>query len=532
MTTPDLTNMFAKLTPEQSAEIRRRLAAKTEESDTQEPIAIIGMQCRFPGAANLDAFWKNLAAGVDSVGEIPTNRFDFARHFAEKVSSSRKMNTRWGGFLEKIDEFDHRFFGISEPEARNLDPQHRLLLEVAWEALEDAGFLTPGFTESNTGVFIGVSNRDYEEMLMPLEDPTCIDPYFGTGNALSVSAGRISHILGLHGPSVAIDTACSSSLSAVHLACQSLRTRECTAALAGGVNLLLTPTGFIYGSQLSAMSPTGRVRSFSAEADGYVRGEGCGIVVLKRMKDALRDQDRILAVIRSSVMNHDGRASSLTAPNVHAQTRLLRTAWRLAGIEAAEIGYIEAYGSGTPLGDPIEATAIANALNGRTDPVLVGSVKSNIGHLEPAAGIAGLIKVVLCLKYRQLVPSLHVREVNPHLRDLPIDVSRSVQPWSAERRLAGVSSFGIGGTNVHAVVEEWIGKGNETNEKRAELLLLSAGEEEGRRDLVKRWEQHLAREDGDWTDETRTAAARRRHHRYRLAVVAESREEAAVKLAT
>jgi acyl transferase domain-containing protein/acyl carrier protein len=494
-------------------------------------VAIVGAQCRFPGAACLDEFWANLRAGVDSVREIPAERFDLSLYYSPEAAPG-KTSCRTGGFLDGVDRFDREFFEIPADEAARLDPQQRLLLEVAWETLEGAGAIEPRFAASDTGVFVGACNRDYEALTGALADPSRIGPYYGTGTAASLCAGRLSHVLGLRGPSLTVDTACSSSLVAVHLACQSLRAGECRAALAGGVNLALTPTGFIYGSQLGAVSPTGRCRSFGAEADGYVRGEGCALVLLKRLEDALADADAILAVIRSSLVNHDGRASSLTAPNLREQVRLLRRAWRLGGVRAGEIGYIEAHGSGTPLGDPIEARAIALAAEGRTAPMPLGSVKSNVGHLEAAAGVAGLLKAALCVRHAELVPSLHAERLNPHLDGLAVRVT-GAEAWPEGRRIAGVSSFGVSGTNAHVVVEAAPPRPQAAERTTAPgLLLLSARDAAARAELARAWESRLQRcGAAEWPALLYTAAARRRGHEWRLAIPACGPDEARERLA-
>jgi acyl transferase domain-containing protein/aryl carrier-like protein len=426
-----------------------------------EPIAIIGLGCRFPGGANdLESFWQLLHDGVDAVREVPGDRWDVEAFYDPDPDTPGKTYARRGGFLDQVDRFDARFFGISPREAVSMDPQQRLLLEVNWEALENAGQVPEKLVDSRTGVFMGISSSDYLRLQMHFGDLTSMDTYSGTGTAASISSGRLSYILGLQGPNMALDTACSSSLVTVHLACQSLRSGECDMALAGGVSLILSPESMIYSSKIRALSVDGRCKTFDAAADGYVQGEGCGVVVLKRLSDAEASGDNILALIRGSAVNHDGRSSGLTVPNGLAQQSVIRQALVNAGVEPAQVSYVEAHGTGTSLGDPIEVEALAAVLGkGRsTDgPLKIGSVKTNIGHLEAAAGIAGLIKVVLAMAHEEIPPHLHMHEPNHHIpwEDIPVVVQTESIPWlsSNGRRIAGVSSFGLSGTNAHLVLE-------------------------------------------------------------------------------
>ncbi|MEH1780362.1 MAG: beta-ketoacyl synthase N-terminal-like domain-containing protein [Nostoc sp.] len=415
-------------------------------------IAIIGMGCRFPKAENPEAFWELLHQGIDAISEVPRSRWN--------ASNSQ---VRWGGFLEQVDRFDPQFFGISPREAESIDPQQRLLLEVTWEALENASQAPERLAGSHTGVFIGISNNDYSQLLANYADG---NTYSATGNALSIAANRISYLLDLHGPSWAVDTACSSSLVAVHQACQSLNQGECQMAIAGGVNLILTPQLAIAFAQANMMAKDGRCKTFDAKADGYVRGEGCGIVILKRLDDALRDGDNILATIRGSAVNQDGRSNGITAPNGLAQQAVIQQALANAGVLPSQISYVEAHGTGTSLGDPIEVNALKAALmlercpaDGYATPdrdCWLGSVKTNIGHLEAAAGIAGLIKVVLCLQHQEIPPHLHLDQINHliSLAETPLSIPLQPQQWLEEKqpRFAGVSSFGFGGTNAHVIL--------------------------------------------------------------------------------
>ena len=413
-----------------------------------EPIAIIGISCRFPGAENLESFWELLSSGKEAISEVTPERWDIDSY-----------PYRWGGFIKNVDRFDSHFFGIAPREAERIDPQHRLLLEVAWEALENA-FIIPGkLSGSQTGVFIGLSNIDYHRLLY--QNSFKSSAYDGIGTAASIAANRLSYSLNLQGPSMVVDTACSSSLVAVHLASQSLQTKESNICLAGGVNLILSPEITATFSMADMMAADGRCKSFDASADGYVRGEGCGVIVLKRLSDAIADGNNILAVIKGSAVNQDGLSNGITAPNGPAQQAVISQALAKADIEPHRISYVEAHGTGTSLGDPIEVKSIKKVLmsersNDKT--CWMGSVKTNIGHLEAAGGIAGLIKVVLSLQHQKIPPHLHLKKLNPliSLAGTPFAIPTKLQPWlvDTESRFAGVSSFGFGGTNAHVVLAE------------------------------------------------------------------------------
>ena len=430
--------------------------AKTANDD----IAIVGLGLRFPGGAHDAAsFWQILRDGVDAIEQVPAERFDVESVYAPEAATAGKTNSRFGGFLHGIEDFDADFFGIAPREAAAMDPQHRLLLEVTWHALENAGIAPSSLNGSDTGVFVGISTQDYARRALPPEDLARIDAYGGTGNAMSAAAGRLAYTLGLEGPALAIDTACSSSLVAVHQAIQALRLEECGLALAGGVNVILSPELAVNFSQARMLAPDGRCKAFAATADGYVRSEGCGLVVLKRLGDAQAAGDPVLAVIRGSAVNQDGRSNGLTAPNGPAQERVMRAALQRAGLGPRDVSYVEAHGTGTALGDPIEVQALAKSLGegrGAEDALHVGSVKSNLGHLEAAAGVASLIKTVLALQHGELPASLHCAELNPHVpwERLPLKVVAAHQAWpTGQPRRAGVSSFGFTGTNAHVVVE-------------------------------------------------------------------------------
>ncbi|MBI4788809.1 MAG: SDR family NAD(P)-dependent oxidoreductase [Chloroflexi bacterium] len=535
-------------------DLRGRLEAV--ERASSEPIAIIGMGCRFPGGADTpELFWELLRNGVDAAGDIPNSRWDVNAYYDPNPDAAGKIYARAGSFVEGIEQFDPRFFGITPLEAASIDPQQRLLLEVAWEALEYAGVAAERLRESRTGVFIGAFLDDYSALRMYADAPDQIEPYRFLSSLRGIIAGRLAFTLGLQGPTMQVDTACSSSLLATHLACQSLRNRECNLALAGGVYLILAPHTIIGLCRTHALSPDGRCKTFDAQADGFGLGEGCGVVVLKRLADALEDGDRILALIRGSAVNHDGASNGITAPNGLAQEAMLRQALKNASVTGDQIQYVETHGTGTPLGDPIEVMALANVLaQNRTTPLALGSVKTNIGHTSATAGVAALMKTVLSLQHREIPPTLHLTQLNPHIpwQSLPLVVPTELTPWRARgdsdaTRLAGVSAFGMTGTNVHVIVEEappdW---GNHkglplqgTVERPYHLLVLSArsDSQEGNvilrnegsgalRDLAKRYEAFLASPPQDsLADICFTANTGRVHFQNRLALVTESHEQ-------
>ncbi|MDQ2644866.1 MAG: polyketide synthase, partial [Myxococcota bacterium] len=439
-----------------------RLQARLQESERakHEPIAIIGAGCRYPGGIeDLEGLWRVVRDGVDAVGEVPRDRWDIDAYYSEDPAVPGKMVTRRGGFLSQVDRFEPQFFGISPREAATLDPQQRLLLETAWEALESAGVPADKLSGSATGVFVGITTNDYGRLVRQ-GGADQADVYSATGNALNAAAGRISFTLGLQGPCVAVDTACSSSLVAVHLACQSLRARESDLALAGGVNVVLLPEAMVLFSKWGMMAPDGACKTFDQAADGFVRAEGCATIALKRLSDAEAAGDPILAVIRGSAVNSDGRSSGLTVPNGPAQQAVLRKALSDARLEPGDIDYVEAHGTGTPLGDPIEVEALAAVMSrGRRErPLLVGSIKTGIGHTEAASGLAGLLKVVAALKHEAIPPHLHFSTPNPRMdwTSLQLSVPTALVPWPrGERaRRAGVSSFGFSGTNAHVILEQ------------------------------------------------------------------------------
>ena len=500
-----------------------------------EGIAIIGIGCRFPGGVNdVDSFWKLLEEGREAVSEVPPDRWNIERFYDAEPGIVGKSIAKRGGFVEGLDQFDPQFFGISPREAPYVDPQHRLLLETAWEAMEDAGQVLDFEKGTDIAVFVGVSHNDYQIIQGTPWDSSGISPHSPTGSAHSIAANRISYSLNLRGPSVAMDTACSSALTAVHVACDHIRAGRCTTALAGGVTIMITPGGFIGFSQASMLSPDGHCKAFDASANGFVRGEGAGMVLLKSLSQAIADGDPIHAVILGTAINQDGHTNGISLPSAEAQARLVRDACKDAGIDPSEIGFVEAHGTGTAVGDPIEAHALAEALcPGRKIPLAMGSVKTNLGHLETAAGIVGLVKAVLVVKRGQIPASLHFETPNPHIDfdELKLRIPTTLEPFpeAYDRRLVGVNSFGFGGANAHVIVGEApprVIAGN-TNPplERAWPLVLSARSEEALRLSAARL--------GEWLDEHSksngispllpdlafTLGARRNHHAYRLTVV-------------
>jgi 3-oxoacyl-(acyl-carrier-protein) synthase/SAM-dependent methyltransferase/acyl carrier protein len=499
-----------------------------------EPVAITGMACRFPGGADSpEAFWRLLLEGRDAIGRVPPDRWPEALHDPNPDAAGR-VSATGGGFLPDIEGFDAALFGITPREAGRMDPQQRMALELAWEALERAGLAPDALSGRLGGVFLGVSAFDWQHRLW--RQPEALDGYCGTGTSGSVIAGRIAYQLGLTGPALALDTACSSSLVAVHLAVRALRGRECDLALAGGVNAILSPEWSIAFSRARMLSPDGRCRAFGAGAEGYGRAEGGGMLVLKRLSDAERDGDPILALIAGTAVNQDGRSAGLTAPNGPSQQGVIRMALDDARLPPARIHYVEAHGTGTALGDPIEAQAIAAALRPAGGaPLLAGSVKSNLGHLEPAAGVAGLIKLALTLRHATVPASLHAEPPNPHIAwaELPLRIATTAEPWpGASPRAGGVSAFGFSGTNAHAVLLEAPPARAPTAVEGPHLLRLSARSTGALRALAARWAAALSAPDAPTlADAAATAARGRAHLTERLALVAEDASEAARLLA-
>ncbi|MFX3681342.1 MAG: type I polyketide synthase [bacterium] len=532
--------MTAAAAPNSDDQLRRALEAirqlKTRlaerEAMSSEPIAIIGLGVRFPGGVTTPSeLWELLQSGQDATSEVPLSRWDAAALFDSDPAAVGKIMTRRGGFVHDVEQFDPQHFGIAPTEAPHLDPQHRLLLETAWESLENAAIAPDRLAGSDVGVFVGISSSDYAQRLFN-RGVDQIDPYVGSGNAHSVAAGRIAYTLGFQGPALAVDTACSSSLVATHLACQSLRQRECSLALTGGVNLQLSPLISINHSRARMLSPDGRCKAFGDAADGFGRADGCGIVVLKRLADAERDGDRILAVIRGSATNQDGRTSGLTVPNGQAQQAVIRAALAQARLSSADIDYVEAHGTGTALGDPIEAHALGDVFRDRAPdrPLLIGSIKSNFGHGEAAAGIAGLIKVVLALQHETLPAHLHAAPPSSRIdwADLPLQIVNAATPWphqDGRRRIAGVSSFGFGGTNAHVVVAEAPvrPRGAPDAAEPTGCLPLSARTPTALQQLAAALNSHVGKTNSNWDDVCFTSAIGRAQMPYRAVVLASER---------
>src|SRR6266446_1460041 len=427
-----------------------------------EPIAIVGIGCRLPGGVRSpDDLWNLLVGGVDAVVEVPEERWRLSAMYHPDSAKPGRMNTRWGGFLDQIDRFDAQFFGVSPREAEPIDPQQRLLLEAAYHAVEDAGLTLAALANTRASVYIGICSWDYSILQFMPEARASIDAYTNLGSSLCIAANRISYFFNLLGPSLAVDTACSSSLVATHLGCRSIWNGESELAFVGGVNLTLRPELTIGFSQASMLSPDGRCKSFDSRANGYVRGEGAGVVILKPLSRALADRDRIYALIRGTAVNQDGRTQGISVPNQASQESNIVDALRLADISPETIQYVEAHGTGTPVGDRVEAAAIGatyGKARDRAERCVIGSIKSNFGHLEAAAGIAGLIKATLCLQRRRIPANLHFETPNPHIPfdDLQLCVADRLQPWPdthGRPPRAAVNSFGFGGTNGHVILE-------------------------------------------------------------------------------
>jgi acyl transferase domain-containing protein len=520
------------------------MASVESQHQSASGFAIVGYAARFPGAANTDEFWDLLRQGRDAISEVPEDRWDADEFFDPDPDTPGKVVTRRAGFVDDATGFDAPFFGMSAREVRLMDPQHRLLLETAWRAVEHSGTAPTDLANTNTGVFVGLSTHDYLGMASDELTYDEIEAYMAIGTSNAAAAGRISYRLGLQGPAVAVDTACSSSLVAIHQACQALRLRECDLALAGGANVLLTPATMITFSSAHMLAPDGRCKTFDAAADGYVRGEGCGVIVLKRLDDAIRDGDRIRAVIRGSAVNQDGASGGLTVPNGVAQQRVIAEALKRARIAPGEVGYLEAHGTGTSLGDPIEVQAAGAVLGtGRQEgqPLLIGSVKTNIGHLEAAAGIAGVLKVVLSLEYGLLPQHLHFRTPSPHIPwdRLAVQVVQEATAWerNGRPRIAGVSSFGFAGTNAHVIISEAPDEAGQAavaaspvgkpGGRRFSVLPLSARTTEALVQIADRYRSWLSTHpEASLADVCYTAGVARAHFEHRAALVVNSKESA------
>lgn len=519
--------------------IKGGVSMSEQTANSSEPIAIVGMGCRFPGGANNpELFWELLSSGKDAITEVPADRWDMDSYYSPDANAPGKMVTKLAGFLNvDVKLFDAGYFKISPREAELMDPQQRLLLEVIVEALEAAGIPTKSLSGSLTGVFLGISSHDYDSLIS-----TDINKISGvhasTGGALSIASGRVSFILNLKGPCISVDTACSSSLVALDNACHYLREGEINLALVAGVNLMLSPVSTVIMSKAHMLAPDGRCKTFDSSADGFVRGEGCGVVVLKRLSDAKRDNNNILAIIRGSGISQDGARNGLTAPNGLAQKELISNVCTKAGVNPDQIDYVEAHGTGTPLGDPIEIWAIGNTYGKRDKEhcLMIGSVKTNIGHTEAAAGMAGLIKSVLILNNEIIPKSLNFKTLNPQIDlSFPFEIVGSNHPWKRGKRarIAGISSFGYGGTIAHVIIEEApqeAPKILESKERPLHLLTLSAKTEPALDALIQSYQKFLESTDAKLPDICYSANTGRNHERYRIAVIAKDLSDLKVKL--
>ena len=541
-------------TPQNSRDLIKGALVRIQELESElaliqaqknEPIAIVGMGCRLPGdAINPKTLWDLLAKGRSGICEVPAERWDINALYDPDLTVPGKMNTRYGGFVKNVADFDPEFFGISPREAASMDPQQRLLLEVTWEALENSNIDPRELYGKSAGVFIGVIAYDYGQRLLAINGLQNIDAYSGTGSSLGVAAGRLSYILGLTGPSLSLDTACSSSLVTIHLACESLRRRESDLAITGGVNLMLEPGLSVNFSKAHMLSPDGQCKTFDSSADGYVRGEGCGIVILKRLSDALKDQDPILALIRGSAVNQDGASGGLTVPSGPSQSAVIKQALQNAGISPGDVSYVEAHGTGTSLGDPIELGSMSEVFSEQralNDPLWIGSIKTNIGHLEAAAGIAGIMKLVLALEHEQLPPHLNCETPTPRFpwKDKPLRVVQETQPWprTSKPRIAGVSSFGFSGTNAHILLEEApldtrdLKSHPTATRVSTQVLNLSARSEQALRELANTYSSLLLKHpDINLYQLCANAAASRANLKYRLSILGSTSLDIAERL--
>jgi acyl transferase domain-containing protein/NADPH:quinone reductase-like Zn-dependent oxidoreductase/thioesterase domain-containing protein/acyl carrier protein len=511
--------------------------------EQQCPVAIVGIGCRFPGAVvDPDSFWKLLVEGRSGIREVPSDRWSVDRYYHPDPAVSGTMITKWGGFVDNLDTFDARFWGISPREAMRMDPQQRWLLEVAWEAIEDAGIAPQRLRGQSIGVFVGIAGNDYGALQLPnLAD---VDAYTNSGSTLSIASNRISYMFDLRGPSVSVDTACSSAAVAVAMACQNIWLGNCDAALVGGVNALITPHATVGFSKAAMVSPSGQCFAFDARANGYVRGEGAGVVYLKPLASALADGNRIYAVIRAAVVNQDGHTSSMTVPSAEGQAEMLREAYRQAGVSPASVVYVEAHGTGTPVGDPIEATALGRVLGqsrSHERKCLIGSVKTNIGHLEAGAGIAGLIKAALIAQRRAIPPNLNYQQPNPHIAftDLRLEVVDRLRPLcqhDEEPPIVAVNSFGFGGTNAHIVLQAVSPPAPAPSESegadRPCALAISARHETALREYVEAYRSLLEDAAHGLPDVCAAAGTRKEHHHHRLVVIGRSRQEVRTRLAS
>jgi myxalamid-type polyketide synthase MxaB len=539
----DTAQRLANLSPAQRKLLEKRLK---DQPQMAQPIAVVGMACRLPGAPNLAAYWNVISHQQSTIREVPPDRWDAEEFYDPDPDAPGKMPTKWFGMVDEVGDFDPMFFGISPREAARMDPQQRLLLEVTWEALENANIAPERVAGSATGVFVGIGGTDYSKVATQLPNYfELMDPHVGTGNALSIAANRISYIFDLKGPSFAVDTACSSGSVGLHLAVQALRNHECDTALSGAVNLILTPEVSIAFSKARMLSPTGQCRPFDAEANGYVRGEGGIMLVLKRLTDATRDGDNILAVIRGTAINQDGRTSGITAPNALSQQACIRAALASAGLSLDDVSYVEAHGTGTPLGDPIEFQSLSKLFASRDSNApkcYVGSVKANIGHTETVSGLAGLVKTILMMQHRTIPGQALLENLNPNieLSNTRLEIPRKNRDWDVSGKMvAGVSSFGFGGTNAHIVVEaaavpvsetpadgDGTAEGNRLQTRPADVLCLSAKTDSAVRQLASEYADTLAElSPAEYRSFCHSANVGRSHFNRRVAMVTHSHEE-------
>ncbi|WP_430909644.1 aminotransferase class III-fold pyridoxal phosphate-dependent enzyme, partial [Maribacter sp. 2-571] len=523
---PDIISLSTYLLGEEKSVMPNR----GERQNNNGPIAVISMACRFPGANTPEEFWDNLINGIDSISEVPSTRWDIDDFYSE-VPDINKMNSRFGGFLSDLDKFDADFFNISDREAKYMDPQQRLLLELSHELLERGGYRPSSLRGGNIGIFLGISQSNYSDLLKLSNQ----NVYSGIGGALSIAANRLSFYYDFKGPSIAIDTACSSSLVSLHMAVQSIRNGESDMALAGGVNAILTPQASIAFSQAGMLSVDGKCKTFDNDANGYVRSEGCGLVLLKPLDKAMEDGDTVLGVIKGSAVNQDGYSNGITAPNGISQQMVIKEALNASRMSPEKISYVEAHGTGTPLGDPIEINALQNAYrtgNTRSSTLMVGSVKANIGHLESAAGIAGFIKVLLCMKYGQIPNQLHLKELNHHILwdTINIKIPTAPTPWptgNGRSRTAGISSFGFGGVNAHIILEsQVVGSVPKTEQgtikSRFNLLPFSAKNQWSLKNQLKAYERFVVQNPAlGIADLAYNLATTREHYQYREVLLLE-----------
>ncbi|URZ07873.1 hybrid non-ribosomal peptide synthetase/type I polyketide synthase [Clostridium felsineum] len=523
-------NSYKKMLKKAANKINE-LNYKLEEATNKKEIAVIGYDCMFPGGANnCEEFWRLLSKGFDAVTEIDNSRFNVNQYFSNEKSCPGKMYTKYASFLNTdIKEFDNTHFEISAKEAQSIDPQHKLLLEVSWGAMENAGIDINKLKGSKTGVFIGQESFEYVSSELFSDNKEDITPYTLFGVMPTSAAGRISYFYDLKGPAITCDTACSSSLTALSMAVDSLRNGQCDMAIVGGVNLILGPEAFVGLSQINSLSPDGRCKTFTDAADGFGRGEGCGIVILKRANDAIRDKNKIEALIKSVSIGQDGKSNGFFAPNGISEKNVIKNAIYSAGISDDDVDYVEAHGTGTALGDCIEAQAISEAYKNKKDAMLIGSVKSNIGHLEAAAGIASLIKVLLSIKYKQIPPSIHFDKPNKNINWDKLKVVKELTPWikTSGKRRAGINSFGISGTLAHVIVEEAETEEieNRLNLIPCNILTLSTKSEASLKNDMESIKNYLMRKDTVLNDVAYSSNIARSHLNYRFALVGNKKEK-------